>query len=294
MKNIVFLLLFWLKIVHVFGQNENKLFPAVPTITKSNHNLNTSKELLSASSKPTKLTIATFFPADILTRGVGLYNGSNPSDQLSHALAKTVAFSVCEVMGLISSNCVFTGNSYGFVVIVGPIIQQITLVSANVIDYPQYNGDVDTFRSTLIANLFNSFTSGDYYDILVRNAVLYNFKPSFTNDSLLNCAANSEFAMPPTFQPTSSPVGLWNADPSDDASISKAEVAGLVIAVLIVFVFLLIGIYFLLKDLKKDSQSITSTKSVQLTSIQKKSVGGAKYSSVVVRAPTDTAGTYIV
>jgi hypothetical protein len=122
---------------------------------------------------------------------------------------------------------------------------------------------------------------------------LYNFKPSFTNDSLLNCTVSYAIVnQPPSFQPTNSPAGLWNADPSDDASISKAEVAGIVIAVLIVFVFLLIGIYYLLKDLKRDSQSITS-KSVQLTSTQKSSSGGAKYSSVV-RAPTDTAGTYIV
>ncbi len=310
MKNIfIWFLLFWLKIVCVSCQVENiSSSETTPTISMNSNkkqlffNPNPLKEFLSTSSyKPSKsptmnptrqtmpevyMSIGTLFNPDIESRGLDLFTGRDPSDQLLSTLAKTIAFTVCESMGIATICCAL--NDYGFLFVVpGRPVEQLTFVSVKMIDYPQYNGDVDIFKNSLET----AFLNGNFYNTLVQNGLLCDFKPSFTNDSLVNVTVdNLKVLMPPTFQPTNSPVGLWSADPSDDASISKAKVVGIVIAVLIVFVFLLFGIYYLLKDLKKDARSLPSSKNVQLTSSQKSS-SGAKYSTVESRAP---AGTYIV
>jgi hypothetical protein len=163
------------------------------------------------------------------------------------------------------------------------------------IDYPEYNGNVDAFTSALTTNLHNSFNNGDFSNSLIHYSLVYNLKPSLTNESLFNCTVSPSFdiQLAPTFQPTNSPIGwLGSSDPSDDAAISTASVVGIVIAVLIVFGFLLAAIYYLLTDLKKDTQFKDTSNNIQLTSLKEKNKNGAKYSSVV--SQNSAPGTYVV
>jgi hypothetical protein len=295
MKNFfIFLLFFGLKIVSIYSDavQVDSILTPVEFFVLDEMNEST----VSPSAQPSYQTMPK------IQMSVGTYLKFYASDNNFYsALADTVACSVCESMYLVSNRCLVTP---GILLGLGkPYHYQITIVNLNMIDYPQYNGDVELFTNTLSTDLHHSFLNGDLYNNLIRNSLLYSLEPFFTNESLINCTAQPQskyVRFPPSFrptrlpsfQPTNSSIEVSSADLKDDATylFSTGEVVGIVIDVVVIFIFLWIAIYYLLKCSKKDSQSVISSKNVQHTSSQKSS-DGAKYSSVL---SVPTADAYVV